>query len=43
LNQVTELFGHLNLACFGRSYFFNLQSEILHPIVWMSWSLAQVN
>ena len=40
--QVLELFGHLNIACFSRTFFFKLQSELLHPIVWMSWSYSQV-
>eukprot|EP00092_Neocalanus_flemingeri_P108804 GFUD01139746.1.p1 GENE.GFUD01139746.1~~GFUD01139746.1.p1 ORF type:complete len:185 (-),score=33.68 GFUD01139746.1:98-652(-) len=42
ISQVTEYFGHLGISCIGRSFFFNLQSNLLHNIVWMTFCYSQV-
>ena len=41
-SRVAELFKHLNIACFGKTFFYKIQSEMLQPIVWICWSYMQV-
>ena len=42
ISQVLELFKHLNILCFGRTFFFKMKSELLYPVVWMSWCYSQL-
>jgi len=41
ISQVVEYFFHLSLDCISRCYFFRIQSNFLHRIIWMSWLFAQ--
>merc|ERR1719186_1411920 len=39
--QVIEYFFHLSLESISRTYFFNLQSNLLHRVIWMTWCFSQ--
>lgn len=41
VKQILEYFHHLNILCFARSFYFNLQRTVLHKAVWMAWIYNQ--
>ena len=41
--QVTDYFAHLNIFCYGTSFYYNLQNTVLLKIVWMTWLFSQAS
>ena len=41
VKQLLDLFSHLRLACFGKSFYYELQSSIMERVVWFSWLVNQ--
>lgn len=41
ISQVAEYFFHLSLECIEESFFFRLQSRLLHRVIWYLWTFSQ--
>ena len=40
--QIVEFFKQMNVMCVSEAFFFALQKEVLHKIIWMVWCCEQV-
>ena len=41
IKQLLEFLQHMNILCFGSSFFYNLQKTILSSIIWTTWQYSQ--